>query len=165
MIKAQANTTGRASVEGASIAVDALGVNPLALGVQVGLAVQGMIAVFFIVAPAMGWMIARGLGRDGARNRLLAWSVGLLLVLLSHLGLYLGLRYVVPQGVLGDATLNALCAVASVAFSVLVVRYLAWHLAEYEPKLAQKEHEAMLKEYMLPFDRARQAHMARRKGK
>lgn len=152
-------------MEGVGIASDALGVNPLALGLQAGLAVQGMLAVFVIVAPSMGWMIARGLGKDSARNRLIAWSVGLLVVLLSHLGLYLSLRYVVPQDALDDATLSVLCAVASVAFSVLVVRYLSWHLAEYEPTLAQKEHEEMLKEYILPFDRARQAHMARRKGK
>ncbi|MCU0513853.1 MAG: hypothetical protein MUE40_14940 [Anaerolineae bacterium] len=139
----------------------ATGLQQADLAAQVAFAIQGTLIVFFVVAPVLGWLLARGVARRA--NAVLAWCCAVLVVLVGSFGLNWLLRRAIPPAQLPDVAVHGLSLAAALASGLLLARYLLWLLAEPGKAPWVIEHEQLQDDELLPFERRRKLEMARRK--
>lgn len=109
----------------AEIASNALGVNPAELGARVAVAFQGTLIIFAIIAPLMGGIFARV--TEKRSDALIAWSIGMLIVLGVQFGMSYLLQSNLPTERLPVWAIQLLSMVTGLAVGGLVVRYVQWY--------------------------------------
>ena len=132
------------------------------LGIQVALAFQGMLILFFFISPFVGGLIHRGIAK--------ASSLVLIVCSMLLIGnlVYMGMVYVVyrllPVGVIHPFVWIILSFATAYSLAVLIGRYLNWLMSDnYDPAVWVKEYEALSDADLMPFDRRRKQEMERRK--
>lgn len=109
----------------------------------------------------MGFLLARSIQKRV--NGVIAWCMGVLVILVGNFGVSVLLRRVIPLEQLSDLALIGLCAMGSVAAGILLARYIVYFLADPGKPQWVVEYESMPKDEMLPFERRKQQEVARRK--
>lgn len=141
--------------------VETAGVNPMDMGARVALAVQGTLIIFFIVSPVMGFLLARGI--QSRVNFVLSWCVGMFVTLVGGFGMNLLLRRAIPVETMSNLAITLLSAAASLAFGILLARYLTWWMGEPGKPAWAIEQENIDPDEMMPHEKRRRDEMERRK--
>jgi hypothetical protein len=131
------------------------------LGALLVFAVQGTLILFFIVSPVMGYLLARSIQKRV--NGVIAWCMGVMVILVGNFGVSVLLRRVIPQEQLSDLALTLLCGAGSFAAGILLARYIVFFLADPGKPQWVVEYENMPQEDMLPFERRKHMEVERRK--
>lgn len=147
-------------MDGASQAVDVLALDPVSLGAQLAVAVQGFFVLFFVVSPILGGIVARQVGKSS--TAVMVWSIGFLVLVVVNFGLNFGLRLLLPISFLSNEAIAVLSSVSATALALLSARYAKNLFGEYDDTFARQLHQKMIEEDMLPFDKRRQEWQKRR---
>ncbi|MGB1287230.1 MAG: hypothetical protein ACPG7F_11895 [Aggregatilineales bacterium] len=131
------------------------------LPAQVVAAVQGTLILFAIGAPFLGWLLSRA--TEKLANFLLAWSTALFVLLAGNFGFNLLLRELIAKDFLADVWVSVLSMALILPITVLLTRFIIWYLADPEPPAWMQNYDTMDESKLLPFERRRQEHMARKR--
>lgn len=148
-------------IETLSNAMGVTGFQAMDLGAQVAIAIQFTLILFFVISPIMGYVLAQQI-KD--RTRLVIGAgIGILIVLLSNVGLTILLMRGLQVGTLPDWAIILLSFAASGALGILVAKYIMWVMAD--PGIPQWLTEGENRPYheLAPFEKRRRDEMARRK--
>jgi hypothetical protein len=136
-------------------------VNEVGLAARVAFAVQFVLILFFIISPIMGYFIAQEV--KNRVNFVLAWGVGVLVMLGGSFALAYVLRGAIPLERVDNVLLGLLSGIAAVITGILLARFLTWWLRDPElPQWAQ-EQQNIAPADMTPVDRRRKAWLERKK--
>jgi hypothetical protein len=108
-----------------SLGIDALGDAGIAL--KIAAIIQSVLIMFFFVAPILGLMVARSTADKG--DALIAWGLGVLVMLIGTFGIAYVLRHLIPEDVLPNGIFSLLMGLGGISAGWLIGRYMAWHLA------------------------------------
>lgn len=135
--------------------VDAVG-----MVAQLVLVVQSTLVIFFVVSPLMGAIMWRTI--SNRVNFVLAWSAGVVVVLLSNYALTDLLRRAIPESHLPALPRAIISASVSICIGLLLAVYIAWVTKAPGMPIWVKEHEARSDEDLMPFEIRRREWMKRR---
>lgn len=141
---------------------EAAGLNTDDIGLRLAFAIQGTFILFFVVSPIMGYLFTRQI-----KNRtrvVIGVCLGMLMTILSNMGLNLLLLRLLPEGTLPDWGIALLSFAASGAIGMIVARYILWVMADPGTPQWLKDDDTRSYDELAPFEKRRRDEMARRKA-
>jgi len=129
---------------------------------EIALAVQGILVIFFIISPLMGKLIHQGVAKFSSLVLIVCsmFIVGNL----TYMGMVYGVYRLVPDGTIHPLLWITLSFFVAFSLSILVGRYLNWYFSDnFNPAVWVQEYEELTDADMMPFDRRRKREMERRK--
>ena len=148
------------ALEASRVINDTMGLNMGEMGARVVMFFNLTIVVFFIISPILGMFGQAITGRW--KNTFFAISSAILVGVVSNVGINYGLRAIMPQGRMDDVSIGLIAVLTSLALAWLVGRTIVFALAPPGKGYYQQQEDALQEEDLMPFERRRRQHQARR---